>query len=888
MSDLHLLESKLDILLRWVICLFLLLNNPKNPTKWLTLVEDKNTPPMALFQAFARFYCWVSPFTAQTTLSERLVFCLITVTEALSGFCLNDETRVSIVPLYRIQDPFSSCNIPIVSEALHFILVDIQQINFPHDFRPALASMLNKRPKEIFDSQLPGVQEDTSPTPSIDSPAALAAPACPGFETPVKPDSQEAPSYEASSVQGQPNAWLAREFKQTSSRIIHGAYLKPINYVQKLVAGSLDDLKILLEKKYGQYLDPVYDVKHSTKITVLCKVHAPHMEGRTLLDKKSDLHLCPWRGLIRVASDGSAAFLGPQYDRKHFDDACLYPLALSPEPNRVDIEGVVENSDSFVTACGHCHFSDGRSTGSFPPLLVYKAAAIVKDSNSVRDQAEMILKQDPELKNFSSRIDGVISKLTAAKPKTTVSPRSLESFKRTLTELYSSTKRLSINSFATEDHDLAVFTEKSQDEIFGYACTRESARLSMEVGCVHLDATHEIIKTGDEAKSRLMTVSVQDAHRKIFLVGVMVARSECLGSYAVLFKLMIRAWSNLNLEMDRVNLRRFVFDGFPGLKDLVEDTFSKFSRSQSELSLIFRASCFYHALASVLKYVKGFAKGNDGLPGLAVHLMHCIGRAPSLAAVVALWNTYKEHVAELPAHILAIEHRDKFFKYMDKWYLDPLNEVFYWMSCADIRRLSPCGPLFSRSNNVSESGNSKIKRILAKEEKIENSEQAIIRMGKMIECGKQNEFKHEIDLLSPYIRQIGIIKHLRIDTSLRAAGMKWPPRDSLSFVLCRETKILLGISEEHQARKLVGQLAAERYSPEYRSPNDIQTKASLIDGVLLSEVMKTMNIIQFHPDHLPGSKDSYSYGTCTCPINTTDGICDDMLAIHYHFLMHFG
>jgi hypothetical protein len=685
-----------------------------------------------------------------------------------------------------------------------------------------------------------------------------------------------------------PNGELgAAKFTTALSRLEQN-HLCPLKYEQVLLADSVDELRKLLVEKYGTILNPKESDRRSKdkktlSIIVTCGVFAPHLEDVTVQDSEPLQWSCPWRGLIKIAEDGSAAFLAPVYLAGHFERfMALSSLDSEPASGRLEFNDPVNGKKFFVTKCGHAHYSTGPSRGKFAPLLDSRARAAIERAVNGFEEAIEMLENDPDLVNFSERIPEAVRKHRVVHADPILPKRTVENICKCLKTLYGSSYPLSIGKFPDADNRMAIFIRRRGEEVFAYVCTRSSAKLALESGCIHIDATFNMIKGSRDSKDRVLTVSTQDAARKIFLVGTMVAENENLESYQVLFELMIESWKQIDPELLTFKVRRFVFDGFHGLRELIRQVFGFAS------GIIIRASCFYHSIVSVHRHTKGkIAPGNDGLPALVLHLMHLMAAGPSPAAVLALWNYLKTVITQLPEQIISSNQRDALFEYMDNWYLDPESELFFWQACADVRRITPRGPVFSRSNNVSESGHSSLKRKQKSvpDSELDSREKVTVWLGRRIEKVEFEKFKHELDYLSvEEYRELAQIKHLRISKSLEACGLPWPSRNSRTYLFCRETKLLFGISDEAAARSLIGHFVEEKESPHYRQPFVIREQAGRIDGALLSKVMKRMKIIQFHPDHLPGSKDSFTYATCTCEVNTADAICDDVMAIHYHFV----
>ena len=881
MAEVTTSTEEVTLTLAWLFCFFMFVKNKTEFTTWFHRLDHLGVGPVRLYDVF-RERLGLAAISDQTT--DGVFTRLRCLAVSLSNFVRDPSCVLRLIDLEMLAVPYQTSDLLEVHRALALAYSDIRLSLENAQDQEQFKQFLDKAPAAI---QL-SVSAPSQSAPVTLGVTSLSTVSQPPALLPVSEVSHTSapPSLSDSSVAvapaengGEPLATSISGYPPKS----HADHLLPSVYQNMFVTPSMQDMRRWLVTQFGTLLAPEYDDKGTGIYYVKCKVQAPLIPELSRRGDKGD-GLCPWGATLKEAADGSVAYLGPVYSGEHFEKACQLPLALQPVDGRVDVQGVLSNSNFFVTVCGHVHYADGPVSGKPPPLLDARAKEAVEQSRGDFDAALRILEADAALKNFSAGFATALRK-----HKVVVRPavpfRSLESVRETLTKLYSPTKPLSIDKFPADDRDLAVFTMKHNDEIFAYACTRASAELTMTVGCIHIDATFNVIKQGKDSDDRVLTVAVQDAVRKIYLAGVMVARSESLQSYEVLFLLMVKSWEAVDPTLQTLKLRRFVFDGFKGLAELIRKFFTV-EKFGSVVELIFRASCLYHSITSARRHTKGIiAPGNDCLPGLVVHLMHEIGSAPSPAAVLALWEHSKVLVEQLDDSVLSETERNNLFAYMDAWYLNPENEVFFWQACADKRRVTPRGPVFSRSNNVNEASHSKMKRQLDKftPEELSTREDATIVLGKMIENTKHSEFCKELDVLSiPEFRHLAIIKRFRINRSLSAAGRAWPDRASRLFLYCRVSKLLFGV-EETKARELVGHFVEEKDCPSYRAPHWIKVMANRVNGPTLSALMKDMNIIQFHPEHLPGSKDSFAWATCSCPVNTVDALCDCVLAIHFHF-----
>jgi hypothetical protein len=887
------LSAELRALLAWLLAFVVFLENKAVDFEFLSDYIDHGDPVfvydfLAAQANTYRAFESAGPEEAAFMRLQHLVHRLI-------GFIpTTDIACVQFVSLARLLPPCARTGLDYIKRSIASAIPAIRAGLSNAQMIACFTQLKQRAPVDIQAavglSSHPAAVPDHQQNPVLQIPPALAQPASlpdaqveMAFGSPAPVEHEVLLAELFSDIIAKPKRSKAEEAENHST-------LYPIKYTNALVAKSMEEIKDKINETFGHILNPSYEAKKADTTYVKCNVRAPKIDGFSSLPIES-VSSCPWKALIKVASDGSVACLTPVYPPDFLAKAREFPGAqLLVDGRRISFPQKGDIPGFFISGCGHVHYADGRSSGGLPHALDLKAKEAIARTNGDMDASMRILRNDTGIADFSSRFESALRKHQAnlaAKPGH-YPMRSLESFEAALlADPRNIANPIAINDFPEADDGVAIFTCMWKDEVFAYACTRASAELSMKVGCLHIDATFNVIGKGWDKTDKLLTVGVQDAKRKIFLVGCMIAKSECVESYEAMFHLMTKSWKNISETYEGLLVRRFVFDGFHGLQDLVERVFSP-EKFRHQFEFVFRASCFYHALASVRKYVKGNVakKDNLGLPFLAVAIMHKICSSPSLAAARALWLNLRDILPELDPEVLSQAEREPFVSYFEAWYMNTSCELFGWPACADVRRLTPHGPVFSRSNNVIESLHGKMKRLVDKKSEADmaNRERATVSLGSIIQNSDIKNFSETVDVLSfAAAVQLAIFREFCISKSISASGRVWPLRQSRVFLLCRETKILYGITEEERARSLVGQFVEEKERADYRDRERISFLEQWIDRKLLGKVMERMSIIMFHPGHLPGSKDSFTYAVCTCICGTQDAICQDVLAIHYHF-----
>lgn len=591
---------------------------------------------------------------------------------------------------------------------------------------------------------------------------------------------------------------------------------------------------------------------------------------------------CPWEARGSYVPGGKAALYLPRFGSSLLDIAMDRASAVIQPDEKTAVR-----EDAVFHAEGHIHTKDGSGM-SRVPLIV---------KNAVRQT----LKNTPEL-----RLNSAIKNLKSVLPQQgSLVDKALTSVRRelkdsgdpvTFSEKWDIIQRdlegkCKLDAVPDVPDHVMVVTGTCRDEefderLFALIGTRESFELSMKVSTLHTDTTFNVT---DSAKETLFGMVVQDAAHRIFPIGYMVGEKENKLHYEMMFVLLKKAWSLLAAEDNRVHetggpkrlpeprIKRVVFDGFKGAADVVRTVFG------DECA---RTSCNYHMLQALERFMVEHAV-NRKFRQVMKRCVYQMGRAPSAFAVLVLWDWLKLVMQEIfPGH----PDLAKVFDYMDKVYLNIDSEFFGWFAAFVPQKFGKFRPVASRSNNPIESHWHVLKTELAKlhNNSLPRSEtKLIVFLCSLFPKFTYADFKDEVDVLadrgkeSMKLKVDALIKARQIQKSNREAGVDLPGSNTRFFFLSHAGVLLpLGVEE---MKGISGEFIEERGNHCQLDREAFTVRLAGLDRNKLLVLHNNGWIIQFGPDHLPGTEDSFEFATCTCGECCRRCICTHLLAIHFIF-----
>ena len=275
------------------------------------------------------------------------------------------------------------------------------------------------------------------------------------------------------------------------------------------------------------------------------------------------------------------------------------------------------------------------------------------------------------------------------------------------------------------------------------------------------------------------------------------------------------------------------------------------------------------------------------LQELAKHCAFKLSCAPSAQAVIAMWIVEQEIMKSIFPDDSAVTDTIEF---LEKHYLRPKSELFGWFSSFCLQKGdNPRGPVSSRSNNPVESHWSVVKRELrhlsVMQRPSDRPELAAFATS-MFAMFDFKDFKYEVDYLRDEkykdLRYKAVRGSLMITQAAMQIGLSLPDLHSRFFFLHQESGLLFQM-DELEMRSLVSELVEEKGRHRELSEQAFQDSVNGIDADKLFTLNALGWIIQFHPTHLPGSKESFLFASCSCPNFAKRALCQHVFSIHHLF-----
>ena len=564
---------------------------------------------------------------------------------------------------------------------------------------------------------------------------------------------------------------------------LQGNFRKPQSFVWSFSASSASEFDAAFMERFGRVLLPGF--RNEPKVSksgistraYRCTGHSPDLEGVTEDGE------CPWVARLRITPDGSHHLYAPDYQDQVFEGyAAIQGAVVSEGGNRIDVP-TGECGAFFITKCGHIHLLDAPDKGRFTPFLesrVKQALDLYSDNQTVIE----VLRADPDLKNFTSRIDACVAKLRkpAVEKKPAMNLQLMqEAILSKCRDVLTCGTHVYMNpeggvSSGQYDDALIYLSDWDSGELYFLVFSARSLDAAMESGTIYLDSTFNLIKQGPDSKRKLLAASLQDARRRLFMCAVMAAPEENPHTYSVFLRLLFKAMRIVRPASDTrpINLEKFMFDGMPGLQRLI-------SELGVEMNLeVWRGMCLYHAKMAALRQVN--AKAGPSERDVFSFIFETLADCPSLAALLAVWKY-------LSQKLLASETPTELIQYIDQYYLNPGKELFFWTPAAGKRRQTAHGAAANCTNNPAESGFSKLKRDHMQSKKTPGSVAELLSLqGQSLvrQNFKEFAFTHDYVKDDANMRHSAIVESWRIEQAMSTAGHSMPPRASIS--LAKETQ----------------------------------------------------------------------------------------------------
>ena len=259
-----------------------------------------------------------------------------------------------------------------------------------------------------------------------------------------------------------------------------------------------------------------------------------------------------------------------------------------------------------------------------------------------------------------------------------------------------------------------------------------------------------------------------------------------------------------------------------------------------------------------------------------------VRRAPCAYSVVASWRAAKEIMLSVfPEN----ERILKLIKYLDSSYLNPSKkDDFGWFHSFCPRKSAddPHGPLAGCTNNGIESFFHILKANLGHlhdTDRPETTEDMHMFVSALFDHYYHKEFRWTNNLLNnEKVMWLAARGRLLIQNAHSTANMALPTEDALNFLHCRDSRLLVALADE-DANLVMGERVEEIGSHRGKSPEEFEDAVRQLDGERLLVTMSVAVIVRFHKDHPPGTKDSFAYAVCNCPLGCRTG-CHHCLVVH--------
>lgn len=615
-----------------------------------------------------------------------------------------------------------------------------------------------------------------------------------------------------------------------------------------------------------------YNARCSHKIT--------YIDGFCSLQKKRDgstCYHCPFTAKATRESDGTYILREPVYSDP-VPNAVSHLVALDLQPDEAKRRILVDKK-YFVSNCGHVHSLHGIGANNVPqalPRYITQLFGEHKDKHKVRNA----LRISGLFSDFSDHFDREIKKLSASAAVRTVhkAPRNLLDG---LLGFHAGV--MARDKVPATDRGAMYVTQYIPGDFGSPGETMIVAmrkwmlrRLIISGRALYIDATFSIKSSSDD---KALGATIQDARGKPFPIALTKIRTENKVNYDAFMAAIQKGIGLLraaepNLPEHRIC--RVVLDGLPLGDDEVTKHFGDGCA---------RGMCNFHATSSITKHVKTEIHAPPQERAATKRVVYDISRAPSAYAVVSLWM--------LLSHILSAVFPDsatiaETIAYVGKMYMSrSRTNSFGWFSTFWMRRYSgdPHGPVASRSNNPIESFWNFFKSKLKLLDALPVDNLSLLKFfSSVLDTFDDSDFRESFDVIleedDDNIKLLALREVQWIKNGITAMNRELPSTEQRFFLLFHdETRDLLPLDED-QARSLIGEFVNERGAYAELSPNEFDARCELINAIGLLLILNMAHIIEFHPNHLPGTEHSYAYGNCTCHVFGKACLCRHILAVH--------
>lgn len=581
--------------------------------------------------------------------------------------------------------------------------------------------------------------------------------------------------------------------------------------------------------------------------------------------------ICGWSGRCMVDDQGDLGKRFALYEPMFAADPRDAAMNIA-EAKRDGDRVLLEKEKLFVTECGHTHTCDGRGCKRFGPLGLREAAVSLLTSARSKDALTNALSTRADFKHFKQfenkfqALGKDLVKTAAVEPEPTTP---LEFFEQ-LKVLYN-TRNMCVNLSPAEANE-PMYICVPASELGGSAIiqTRKWAiELLLKSPAFYTDTTFGIFLNRPD---KLLGVSVQDAFGTPFPIAFLVGSTEDRRHYGALFRGLAKAMRLVSGVPDNhpvvSKLKRIVMDGVNYGSKLVKESFPDAERT----------TCDFHMRNCVQKQ----GKTNIGVPAgalqLVLRLLHDAGRAPDAFGVVAVWRAGVDMVRALYPGQVQVE---QLVVYVGKTYVNPLSkEDFCWSAtyCGRKAEDDPHGPVAGLTTNAIESLWHVVKTRL---DSVFGAPPATLKdlhmfLSDVFDSYALKHFRWTHNLLEDLDMMMLASRDMYwTRNSHQLLEVPMPDEENTVFLLLRKSRLLVSL-DEAQAGLLMGE-AVHEIGSHLQPGFDFEAVVGQINGQRLLLVLNFAHVVRFHKDHLPGTKDSFAYATCSCPDRKN---CHHPLAIH--------
>ena len=574
---------------------------------------------------------------------------------------------------------------------------------------------------------------------------------------------------------------------------------------------------------------------------------------------------CAWRARARLAADGRVALYEPVFVKDPRESAMTIVNRVVTD-DQVDLRNA--GFPVFVSRCGHTHTFDGSGCHTLPLGLTETVSQLLQ-TLQIPLMVKNELSRDARFVHFKAKINDCVGNLfrkkTAFRESATVEQflRKMEirhncigiTLDNTLPSVENKPVYIAVHSAAT---DSVIIQTR------GWAL-----ELLAKSPAFYTDATFGVFLRRNE---KIIGITVQDAFGTPFLVAAAICSREDSFHYAALFSGVRRGLEVAKQNVGEHRITRVMLDGLNYGSKLVEEHFPE----------AVRCACSFHFDDAVDKHMKNSIHMTDEERAFVKRTLFDVRRAPCAYSVVASWRAAKEIMLGLfPGN----ERMLTLSQYLESSYLNPSKkDDFGWFHSFCPRKSAddPHGPLAGCTNNGIESFFHILKANLGhlpNNDRPQTTEDMQMFISALFDHYSHKEFRWTNNLLeNEKVMFLAARGRLWIQNAHTTANLALPTEDALNFLQCRDSRLLVALADE-EANLLMGERVEDIGSHRSKSPEEFEQAVSQLDGQRLLVTMSLAFIVRFHKDHPPGTKDSFAYAVCNCPLGCRTG-CHHCLVVH--------